>query len=108
MEEREPGDEVILDRDMLSSGLVAPSLPLLSLVCVCVCMCVCMQEAREKSTGSGWYEMQAPEMTAELKNDLKLLRMRGALDPSQHYKASDWKKLPRYFEVSELSTVEPL
>jgi hypothetical protein len=60
------------------------------------------KEAREKSTGSGWYEMQAPEMTAELKNDLKLLRMRGALDPSQHYKASDWKKLPRYFEVGKM------
>lgn len=43
--------------------------------------------------------MKAPEMTTELKNDLKLLRMRNALDPSQHYKASDWKKLPRYFQV---------
>lgn len=43
--------------------------------------------------------MPAPEMTTELKNDLKLLRMRNALDPSQHYKASDWKKLPRYFQV---------
>ena len=38
-------------------------------------------------------------MTPELQNDLKLLRMRNALDPSQHYKGSDWKKLPRYFQV---------
>ena len=44
--------------------------------------------------------MGAPEMTSELRNDLKLLKMRNALNPSQHYKASDWKKLPRYFQVS--------
>lgn len=59
----------------------------------------CSQAAREKSAGRGWYEMQAPEVTSELKNDLKLLRMRNALDPSRHYKASDWRKLPRYFQV---------
>ena len=53
----------------------------------------------ERSAGGGWYGMQAPQMTTELQNDLKLLRMRNALDPSQHYKASDWKKLPRYFQV---------
>ena len=39
-------------------------------------------------------------MTPELTNDLKLLKMRNALDPSQHYKGSDWKKLPRYFQVN--------
>ena len=44
--------------------------------------------------------MSAPQMTTELQNDLKLLRMRNALNPSQHYKSSDWKKLPRYFQVS--------
>ena len=43
--------------------------------------------------------MSAPQMTTELQNDLKLLRMRNALNPSQHYKSSDWKKLPRYFQV---------
>lgn len=58
--------------------------------------------AREKSAGRGWYEMQAPEVTSELKNDLKLLRMRNALDPSRHYKASDWRKLPRYFQVGKV------
>ena len=70
--------------------------------CVCVCVCVCVstvQEAREKSAGKGWYEIEAPQMTPELQNDLKLLRMRNALDPSQHYKGSDWKRLPRYFQV---------
>jgi hypothetical protein len=60
------------------------------------------KEAREKSAGKGWYEMEAPQMTPELQNDLKLLRMRNALDPSQHYKGSDWKKLPRYFQVGKV------
>ena len=55
--------------------------------------------------------MGAPEMTSELRNDLKLLRMRNALNPSRHYKASDWKKLPRYFQVSattESTSIEDL
>ena len=43
--------------------------------------------------------MKAPQLTPELEKDLKLLRMRNALDPSQHYKSSDWKKLPRFFQV---------
>ena len=41
-------------------------------------------------------------MTPELQNDLRLLKMRKALDPSRHYKGSDWKKLPRYFQVRSL------
>ena len=43
--------------------------------------------------------MPAPQVTPDLKNDLKLLRMRNALDPSRHYKANDSKQLPRYFQV---------
>ena len=44
--------------------------------------------------------MPAPQLTQELKNDLKLLRMRNALDPARHYKTADSKNLPRYFQVS--------
>lgn len=41
-------------------------------------------------------------MTPQLKNDLRLLQMRNALDPSHHYKANDSKKLPRYFQVGRV------
>ena len=41
--------------------------------------------------------MAAPELTAELKNDLRALQLRNAIDPKQHYKAND--ELPKYFQV---------
>ena len=43
--------------------------------------------------------MAAPELTAELKNDLRALQLRNAIDPKQHYKANDSKELPKYFQV---------
>ena len=47
--------------------------------------------------------MRAPEMTTELKNDLKILQMRGTLDRTHYYKSSDWKKkLPKHFQVLDL------
>ena len=62
-----------------------------------------LQAARLRSAGKGWFDMPAPQVTPELKNDLKLLRMRNALDPSRHYKANDSKQLPRYFQVLVVS-----
>lgn len=46
--------------------------------------------------------MKAPQLTPQLKNDLRLLQMRSALDPAHHYKASDSKQLPRYFQVGRV------
>lgn len=59
------------------------------------------QAQQEKTTSPQWFDMPAPEMTQELKNDLKVLQMRNAIERSQHYRASDWKKgLPKHFQVS--------
>ena len=58
-----------------------------------------LQAERSKSAGSGWFDMPAPQLTPELKNDLRLLRMRGALDPARHYKKTHSKATPRYFQV---------
>ena len=60
---------------------------------------LCLQTEREKTTGAQWFDMPAPQLTAELKNDLKLLRLRNALDPSRHYKSTGSKNMPRYFQV---------
>lgn len=60
------------------------------------------QVARESSTGSQWFNMRAPQLTPQLKNDLRLLRMRNALDPAQHYKANDSNKPPRFFQVGRV------
>lgn len=43
--------------------------------------------------------MKAPEITSELKNDLKVLKMRAALDPKHFYKKNDRDGLPKYFQV---------
>ncbi|NXH39333.1 TDIF2 protein, partial [Dicaeum eximium] len=54
---------------------------------------------REKTTGDGWFGMKAPEITSELKNDLKVLKMRASLDPKHFYKKNDRDGLPKYFQV---------
>ncbi|KAG7487779.1 hypothetical protein MATL_G00027140 [Megalops atlanticus] len=57
------------------------------------------KEEREKTTGDGWFNMKAPELTEELKNDLKVLKMRAAMDPKRFYKKNDRDGFPKYFQV---------
>ncbi|OCT71483.1 deoxynucleotidyltransferase terminal-interacting protein 2 [Xenopus laevis] len=57
------------------------------------------KEEREKTTGLGWFDMKAPEMTEELKNDLKALKMRAAMNPKRFYKKNDRDGFPKYFQV---------
>ncbi|NWX57167.1 TDIF2 protein, partial [Promerops cafer] len=54
---------------------------------------------REKTTGDGWFGMKAPEITSDLKNDLKVLKMRASLDPKHFYKKNDRDGFPKYFQV---------
>ncbi|KAM4703463.1 deoxynucleotidyltransferase terminal-interacting protein 2 [Rhinophrynus dorsalis] len=58
------------------------------------------REEREKTTGHSWFNMKAPEMTEELKNDLKALKMRSAMDPKRFYKKNDREGFPKYFQVA--------
>uniref|UniRef100_A0A3Q2NW43 Deoxynucleotidyltransferase, terminal, interacting protein 2 n=1 Tax=Fundulus heteroclitus TaxID=8078 RepID=A0A3Q2NW43_FUNHE len=57
------------------------------------------REERAKSTGDGWFNMKAPEISQELKGDLQLLKMRGSLDPKRFYKKNDRDGFPKYFQV---------
>jgi len=54
---------------------------------------------RNKTKGDQWYGMPATEVTEEIKNDLEVLQMRGALDPKRFYKKNSNKELPKYFQV---------
>ncbi|XP_029906235.1 deoxynucleotidyltransferase terminal-interacting protein 2 [Myripristis murdjan] len=54
---------------------------------------------REKTTGDGWFNMKAPEVTKELRDDLKVLQMRGSLDSKRFYKKNDRDGFPKYFQV---------
>lgn len=58
-----------------------------------------IQAEREKTSGDGWFNMKAPELTEELKNDLKAQQMRSAMDPKRFYKKNDREGFPKYFQV---------
>lgn len=53
----------------------------------------------KETAGSKWFDMPAATMTPEMARELQLLRLRGVLDPKRHYKASDSKAAPKYFQV---------
>lgn len=57
------------------------------------------RKEREKTKGKNWFNMAAPEMTEEKKNDLTILHMRKALDPKRFYKNNDTLSLPKYFQL---------
>ncbi|KAJ8876899.1 hypothetical protein PR048_021348 [Dryococelus australis] len=57
---------------------------------------------RERTKGSMWYNMPAPDMTEEMKHDLEVLQMRSVLDPKHFYKKNDLKVLPKYFQVGRV------
>ncbi len=51
------------------------------------------------TAGKGWFDMAAPEMTDELKQDLQVLRSRRHLDPRRFYKGKEETKLGKFFAV---------
>lgn len=57
---------------------------------------------REKTKGPQWFDMKAPEMTKELKDDLQVLKMRSVLNPKRFYKKNDMEVLPKYFQVGRI------
>ncbi|XP_007485053.2 deoxynucleotidyltransferase terminal-interacting protein 2 isoform X1 [Monodelphis domestica] len=60
------------------------------------------REERKKTAGDGWFGMKAPELTTELKNDLKALQMRASMDPKRFYKKNDRDGFPKYFQVGTI------
>lgn len=62
------------------------------------------QKERQKTAGNGWFGMKAPELTDELKNDLKALKMRASMDPKRFYKKNDRDGFPKYFQVHKQNT----
>ncbi|XP_029356733.1 deoxynucleotidyltransferase terminal-interacting protein 2 [Echeneis naucrates] len=57
------------------------------------------REERQKSTGDGWFNMKAPEISQELKGDLQVLKMRGSMDSKRFYKKNDRDGFPKYFQI---------
>lgn len=57
---------------------------------------------RESTAGTQWYNFKPPEMTEEIKRDLKILQMRSVLDPKRFYKQNDRRTLPKYFQIGKI------
>ncbi|XP_031231190.1 deoxynucleotidyltransferase terminal-interacting protein 2 [Mastomys coucha] len=60
------------------------------------------RKERQKTAGNAWFGMKAPELTEELKNDLKALKMRASMDPKRFYKKNDRDGFPKYFQVGTI------
>ncbi|XP_036708620.1 deoxynucleotidyltransferase terminal-interacting protein 2 isoform X1 [Balaenoptera musculus] len=60
------------------------------------------RQERQKTAGDGWFGMKAPELTDELKNDLKALKMRASMDPKRFYKKNDRDGFPKYFQIGTI------
>lgn len=54
---------------------------------------------REKTKGSGWFNLPATEISDDMRNELKIIQMRSVLNPKQFYKKNDLKLLPKYFQI---------
>lgn len=58
------------------------------------------QIEKGKTKGKNWFNMPAPELTEEKKNDLLAVQMRGGLHADKFFKkGSDTKGLPKYFQT---------
>ena len=57
---------------------------------------------RDSTKGDDWFNMKAPEMMPQLQNELDVLRMRAAIDPTRFYKKNDSAVPPKYFQVTFL------
>lgn len=66
-----------------------------------------MRTQLKDTTGKSWFDMPAKTITPEVEKDLRLLKLRSAMDPKRHYKKGDSKSktLPKYFQVG--TVVEP-
>ncbi|XP_058451800.1 deoxynucleotidyltransferase terminal-interacting protein 2 [Malaya genurostris] len=60
------------------------------------------RKERAKTKGANWFNLPAPEITEEVKNELELIRMRSVLDPKHFYKRSEMKTLPKYFQIGKV------
>ncbi|KAL9096263.1 MAG: hypothetical protein Q9163_006458 [Psora crenata] len=60
-------------------------------------------EDRKATVGERWLNLPRTNLTPELERDLRVLRMRGVLDPKRHYKKDNTKSLaPEFSQVGEI------
>lgn len=60
-----------------------------------------VESSDSMDSGSKWFNMKLPEMTALVKRDLQVIQQRSALDPKRHYKKDKWS-IPKYFQMGTI------
>lgn len=60
------------------------------------------QKVKEDTAGPNWFNMKAPEMTTELKQEVSALMLRRYLDPKHFYKKNDMQKPPKFFQIGTI------
>eukprot|EP00511_Aplanochytrium_stocchinoi_P001647 CAMPEP_0204825538 /NCGR_PEP_ID=MMETSP1346-20131115/3400_1 /ASSEMBLY_ACC=CAM_ASM_000771 /TAXON_ID=215587 /ORGANISM="Aplanochytrium stocchinoi, Strain GSBS06" /LENGTH=471 /DNA_ID=CAMNT_0051953201 /DNA_START=137 /DNA_END=1552 /DNA_ORIENTATION=- len=57
------------------------------------------EKEKQRQVQRDWFEMKTPQMTQELKDDLRALQLRHYMDPKRFYKANDSKTIPKTFQI---------
>lgn len=57
---------------------------------------------RDQVCSSKWFNMKAPELTKDVKNQLSILRLREILDRKNFYKSNDRQKFPKFFQMGKV------
>mmetsp|Transcript_35392 Transcript_35392/g.78562 ORF Transcript_35392/g.78562 Transcript_35392/m.78562 type:complete len:410 (+) Transcript_35392:28-1257(+) len=57
------------------------------------------RKAAPSTAGKDWYHLPATRIDDDMKQQLRLLRLRGAYDPKRFYKSFDVNKFPTHFQL---------
>lgn len=60
------------------------------------------KERRDTVCSDKWFNMKAPELTKDVKNQLSVLQLREILDRKNFYKSNDRKKFPKFFQMGKV------
>jgi len=60
------------------------------------------REENKKTTGPKWFNMRAPELTTELKQELKAVQLGRLSEPFQFHKKSDRKGYAKFFQIGTI------
>jgi len=56
-------------------------------------------QSKRDTAGKGWFDLPAQTIDADMKRELRLLRLRGAYDTKRFYKSFDSTKFPKHFAM---------
>lgn len=59
-------------------------------------------QPKKSTAGSKWFDLPETPLTAELKQDFRLIKMRGYLDPKRFYKKEKGHTFPKFFHVGRV------